>query len=236
MSVSKPKRASFRIDDILSIKTSSSDDDDDTRAKSCAKVNTTDYTSSGEAARDNARILSSVFQDRGFQINPVIANSHSSLLQALGNRKRKRDEFERSLARAQPVSDRQLVVSDVDKHSTNNDDERLSPSTDHAVADDTTERYYNNNRDKLYPLVPRATKLPTSLESLMRTQHHDYLLKYPAALSPWGLLTNRCLAGFPPGFGLSLNAAQEPKNCICGSPNCVKHRSSTEGELNYQSL
>ena len=216
MSVSKPKRASFRIDDILEIKTNSTEEisDRDDQKSTENNNNTKDVKSK---LIDVAKTTATVYSSIGFQLDHI--KSHSSLLQEIGNRKRKRDDYERSIAEIASENNR---LCDVEKRVSSDDDESPAQKQFDFKADHRPLQY--SNSDKFFPIVPRATKLPTSLESLMKTQQHDYLLKFPAAaLSPWGLLANHCLTSLPPAFGLPLSA-HDKKSCLCGAPNCAKHR------------
>ena len=88
---------------------------------------------------------------------------------------------------------------------------------------------------KTYPLMPRPTKLPNSLESLMKSPRPaDYFLQLSGLTqklgSQWPLFRSELFMGLPSGHftqgvgiqGLGLSPTDQKTPCICGSPTCIE--------------
>lgn len=286
MNAVKQKRSSFRIDDILSIKTQQEEDEDDSEQEELnandireEPMYTDDEDEDGNDDDDidvgndhmdyiptqNELLMSKVRSDRlnnnerGFnkcygsgdvtmddqcekEIDLSIKRHHES----------KSESIEYRLYGSECINNKS---DSLDKHSETNSKDIDSTTTSPFISNISKlhSRLESNlsedsiNR-KIYPLAPKATKLPTSLESLMKTHRHDYFLQQFSGLSQklgsWpGLFSSRndLLVGLPPGLGgisshfhssLSpLSPGRSDKNCICGSPSCMERGDMVQAHM-----
>ena len=249
MSHSKPKRSSFRIDDILSLKNNNNNSDQDKEEeREAAKVTSPRVRTSDVNAnvlfKPRPLVATNMIGQHIMTSLAAMASPHSALLQEIGNRKRLREaEVMQNVRMTCTQTDfdarrmlSQQTVEEVESAETDDSSRSATPlSVGDENEDDVTDRT-DNHRTTLHSKNLMTSPAQTEQITEMGREHQSPNKRLPlslkslmhrspdATLPPLLVLPHPWSAALPPRPLLppvtSLPPSQFSVNCFCGNRSC----------------